>query len=63
MHRWLYLEPDGIERRNEVVLDFEGIAELEAALAFFGSRERRFGLTREQLPTRAGGGAMKVGDP
>jgi undecaprenyl diphosphate synthase len=38
------------------------VAELEAALAFFGSRERRFGLTHEQLPTRAGGGAMKAGD-
>jgi undecaprenyl diphosphate synthase len=38
------------------------VAELEAALAFFASRQRRFGLTQEQLPTRAGGGAMKAGD-
>ena len=36
-------------------------AELEAALAFFAARERRFGLTHEQLPTRAGGGAMQAG--
>ncbi len=32
-----------------------GVAELEAALGFFASRERRFGLTQEQLPGRAGG--------
>jgi undecaprenyl diphosphate synthase len=29
------------------------VSELESALAFFGSRERRFGLTAEQL-ARAG---------
>jgi undecaprenyl diphosphate synthase len=38
-------------------------AQLEAALAFFASRERRFGLTQEQLPVRASGEAMKVRDP
>jgi undecaprenyl diphosphate synthase len=38
-------------------------AALEAALAFFASRERRFGLTQEQLPVRAGGEAMKVREP
>ena len=42
--------------------EFE-VAELEAALAFFASRERRFGLTQEQLPGRAGGEAMKVREP
>jgi undecaprenyl diphosphate synthase len=31
------------------------VAALEAALAFFGSRERRFGLTQDQLPTRGAG--------
>jgi undecaprenyl diphosphate synthase len=36
------------------------LAELEGALAFFNSRERRFGLTQEQLEARAGGGAMKA---
>ena len=30
------------------------VSELEAALEFFASRERRFGLTHEQLPGRAG---------
>jgi len=39
------------------------VAELEAALTFFGSRERRFGLTQEQLPERAAGEAMKVREP
>ena len=39
------------------------VAELEASLAFFTGRERRFGLTQEQLPGRAGGEAMKVRDP
>ncbi|MEA3180777.1 MAG: undecaprenyl diphosphate synthase [Gammaproteobacteria bacterium] len=39
------------------------VAELEASLAFFTSRERRFGLTQEQLPGRAGGEAMKVREP
>jgi undecaprenyl diphosphate synthase len=38
------------------------VAELDAAFAFFDSRERRFGLTQDQLPTRAGVGAMKAGD-
>jgi len=38
-------------------------AELQAAFAFFSSRERRFGLTQEQLPARASGGAMKVHEP
>jgi undecaprenyl diphosphate synthase len=36
------------------------VAELDKALAFFGSRERRFGLTQEQLPRAAGGEATKV---
>jgi undecaprenyl diphosphate synthase len=31
------------------------VAELEAALNFFASRERRFGLTQEQLPSDAAG--------
>jgi undecaprenyl diphosphate synthase len=35
------------------------VAELETALTFFASRERRFGLTQEQLPERAVGEAMK----
>ncbi|HWM71561.1 MAG TPA: polyprenyl diphosphate synthase [Steroidobacteraceae bacterium] len=39
------------------------VAELEASLAFFTGRERRFGLTQEQLPGRAGGEAMKVREP
>jgi undecaprenyl diphosphate synthase len=38
-----------------------GVAEFEAALAFFSSRERRFGLTQLQLPGRAG--AKKVREP
>jgi hypothetical protein len=29
------------------------VAELEAALSFFSSRERRFGLTQDQLAGRA----------
>jgi undecaprenyl diphosphate synthase len=36
------------------------VAELERAFAFFASRERRFGLTQEQLPGRAGAQATKV---
>ena len=36
------------------------VVELDKALAFFGSRERRFGLTQEQLPGRAGGEAAKA---
>jgi undecaprenyl diphosphate synthase len=36
--------------------DFD-LDELEAALAFFGGRERRFGRTREQLPATEGSGA------
>jgi undecaprenyl diphosphate synthase len=36
------------------------VAELEAAFAFFGGRERRFGLTQAQ---RAAGEAMKVREP
>jgi undecaprenyl diphosphate synthase len=36
------------------------LTELEAALAFFNSRERRFGLTQEQMEAREGGGAMKA---
>jgi undecaprenyl diphosphate synthase len=32
-----------------------GLPELEAALAFFSSRERRFGLTQAQLPAREAG--------
>jgi undecaprenyl diphosphate synthase len=36
------------------------VAEFEAALAFFGGRERRFGLTQDQLSERAGGEASKV---
>jgi undecaprenyl diphosphate synthase len=39
------------------------VAELETALAFFASRERRFGLTQEQLPERAVGEATKVREP
>jgi undecaprenyl diphosphate synthase len=39
------------------------VAELETALTFFASRERRFGLTQEQLPERAVGEAMKVREP
>jgi undecaprenyl diphosphate synthase len=43
--------------------EFE-VAEFEAALAFFASRERRFGLTQEQLPQgRAAGEALKVREP
>jgi undecaprenyl diphosphate synthase len=42
--------------------EFDVVA-LEAALEFFASRERRFGLTQEQLPGRAGGEAMKVREP
>jgi undecaprenyl diphosphate synthase len=40
-----------------------GVAELEAALAFFSGRERRFGLTQEQLPARAGAPPTKVREP
>jgi undecaprenyl diphosphate synthase len=36
------------------------VAALEAAFAFFGSRERRFGLTKAQLTGRD---AMKVREP
>ena len=36
------------------------VAQLEAAFAFFGGRERRFGLTQAQL---AAGAAMKVREP
>jgi undecaprenyl diphosphate synthase len=32
-----------------------GLADLEAAFEFFGNRERRFGLTQDQLPTHSGG--------
>jgi undecaprenyl diphosphate synthase len=39
------------------------VAELEAALAFFSSRQRRFGLTQEQLPGRAGAEVTKVREP
>jgi undecaprenyl diphosphate synthase len=39
------------------------VAELETALTFFASRERRFGLTQEQLPERAVGDATKVREP
>jgi undecaprenyl diphosphate synthase len=39
------------------------VAELEAAFAFFSSRERRFGLTQAQLSGRTGGEAMKVREP
>jgi undecaprenyl diphosphate synthase len=39
------------------------VAELEAAFTFFASRERRFGLTQEQLPAPAAGEAMKVREP
>ncbi len=39
------------------------VAELEAGLAFFATRERRFGLTQEQLPGRAVGEATKVREP
>jgi undecaprenyl diphosphate synthase len=39
------------------------VAELEAALTVFASRERRFGLTQEQLPAPAAGEAMKVREP
>jgi undecaprenyl diphosphate synthase len=39
------------------------VAEFEAALAFFGGRERRFGRTQEQLPGRAAGDTMKVREP
>jgi undecaprenyl diphosphate synthase len=40
-----------------------GLSELEAAFAFFGGRERRFGLTQDQLPPRASGGAVKAREP
>jgi undecaprenyl diphosphate synthase len=40
-----------------------GVPELEAAFAFFASRERRFGLTQSQVAPRAGGNAMKVREP
>ena len=40
-----------------------GVAELEAALAFFSSRTRRFGLTQEQLPSSANTQATKVLEP
>jgi undecaprenyl diphosphate synthase len=36
------------------------VAELEAALRFFDGRERRFGLTQEQLSRRAGGETTQV---
>jgi undecaprenyl diphosphate synthase len=39
------------------------VAQFEAALAFFSSRERRFGLTQEQLPGQAGAQATKVREP
>jgi undecaprenyl diphosphate synthase len=39
------------------------VPELEAAFAFFASRERRFGLTQGQVAPRAGGNAMKVREP
>jgi len=39
------------------------VAELETALTFFASRERRFGLTQEQLPERAVGEAIQVREP
>jgi undecaprenyl diphosphate synthase len=39
------------------------VTELEAAFAFFASRERRFGLTQRQVAPRAGGNAMKVREP
>ena len=42
--------------------DFD-MSELEAALAFFDGRERRFGLTGEQLPARGRGPAVKVREP
>jgi undecaprenyl diphosphate synthase len=42
--------------------DFD-LAELEAAFAFFASRERRFGRTQDQLPVRADVGARKVREP
>ena len=40
-----------------------GVAEFEAALAFFSSRERRFGLTGDQLSNRAGAQVTKVREP
>jgi undecaprenyl diphosphate synthase len=40
-----------------------GLAEFEAALAFFDSRERRFGLTGEQLSGRTGVQVTKVREP
>jgi undecaprenyl diphosphate synthase len=40
-----------------------GVAEFEAALAFFDSRERRFGLTGDQLSSRAGAQVTKVREP
>jgi undecaprenyl diphosphate synthase len=39
-----------------------GVAELEAALQFFSGRERRFGLTQEQLP-EPGTRATKAREP
>jgi undecaprenyl diphosphate synthase len=39
------------------------VAELETALTFFASRERRFGLTQAQLPERAVREATKVREP
>jgi undecaprenyl diphosphate synthase len=41
------------------------LAELEAAFAFFAGRERRFGLTAEQLPVAGASGKreMKVREP
>jgi undecaprenyl diphosphate synthase len=39
-----------------------GVADFESALGFFSSRERRFGLTQDQLPAREAGGAMKAAD-
>ncbi len=39
-----------------------GVAEFEAALGFFAGRERRFGLTQDQLPAQAAADA-KVHKP
>jgi undecaprenyl diphosphate synthase len=40
-----------------------GVADFEAALAFFGSRERRFGLTGQQLSGQPGAEVTKVREP
>jgi undecaprenyl diphosphate synthase len=42
--------------------DFD-LLELEAALAFFAGRERRFGRTPKQQPVRTSGEAVKVHEP